>query len=211
MSNPHGGENASTPTYRGAAYLCRGGRPAALSASRSLAELPTREAPQRCLGAVGILDEHDTGVERLTQLRQRHPRALQELPEPPHCGALGVLGLPLTDQEGDAERVVERQRRETDEGGADRGEVALLKGLAEPCVVAALDRHERMFALVSVFPASDGFDAAYAATPERFVRRAPTPPPIPVAAWINKPDSEEVAQGVACLSQQPVRFNLTVR
>jgi len=24
-------------------------------------------------------------------------------------------------------------------------------------------------------------DAAYAATPERFVRRAPTPPPIPVA------------------------------
>ena len=36
-------------------------------------------------------------------------------------------------------------------------------------------------------------DAAYAATPERFVRRAPTPPPIPVAAWINKPDSEEVA------------------
>ena len=36
-------------------------------------------------------------------------------------------------------------------------------------------------------------DAAYAATPERFVRRAPTPPPIPVAAWIHKPDSEEVA------------------
>jgi len=25
------------------------------------------------------------------------------------------------------------------------------------------------------------------------VCRAPTPPPIPVAAWINKPDSEEVA------------------
>ncbi len=36
-------------------------------------------------------------------------------------------------------------------------------------------------------------DAAYAATPERFVRRAPTPPPIPVAAWINKPDTKEVA------------------
>ena len=36
-------------------------------------------------------------------------------------------------------------------------------------------------------------DAAYAATPERFVRRAPTPPPVPAAAWINKPDSEEVA------------------
>jgi len=36
-------------------------------------------------------------------------------------------------------------------------------------------------------------DAAYAATPERFVHRAPTPPPLPVAAWINKPDTEEVA------------------
>jgi putative transposase len=33
--------------------------------------------------------------------------------------------------------------------------------------------------------------AAYAATPERFVRRAPTPPALPTAAWINKPDSEE--------------------
>ncbi len=36
-------------------------------------------------------------------------------------------------------------------------------------------------------------DTAYAATPERFVRRAPTPPPVPVAAWINKPGSEEAA------------------
>jgi len=35
--------------------------------------------------------------------------------------------------------------------------------------------------------------AAYARTPERFVRRAPTPPPVPAAAWINKPDTEEVA------------------
>jgi putative transposase len=36
-------------------------------------------------------------------------------------------------------------------------------------------------------------DAAYATNPERFVRRAPTPPPVPVAAWINKPNSEEAA------------------
>ncbi len=36
-------------------------------------------------------------------------------------------------------------------------------------------------------------DVAYAATPERFVRRAPTPPPVPVAAWINKPDTKEAA------------------
>ena len=36
-------------------------------------------------------------------------------------------------------------------------------------------------------------DAAYAATPERFVRGAPKPPTLPSAAWINKPDDEEVA------------------
>lgn len=35
-------------------------------------------------------------------------------------------------------------------------------------------------------------DAAYAATPERFVRRPPTPPNLPTAAWINKP-TEEIA------------------
>jgi putative transposase len=36
-------------------------------------------------------------------------------------------------------------------------------------------------------------DAAYAATPERFVRRPPRPPALPDAAWINKPTAEEVA------------------
>ncbi len=36
-------------------------------------------------------------------------------------------------------------------------------------------------------------DAAYTATPERFVRHAPTPPPIPAAAWINKPNSQKAA------------------
>jgi putative transposase len=36
-------------------------------------------------------------------------------------------------------------------------------------------------------------DGAYARNPERFVRRAPTPPPVPAAAWINKPDPKEVA------------------
>ena len=35
--------------------------------------------------------------------------------------------------------------------------------------------------------------AAYAATPERFVRRPPTPPQLPAAAWINKPTTEEAA------------------
>ena len=36
-------------------------------------------------------------------------------------------------------------------------------------------------------------DAAYTATPERFARRAPTPPPVPAVAWINKPNTEAVA------------------
>jgi putative transposase len=36
-------------------------------------------------------------------------------------------------------------------------------------------------------------EAAYAATPERFVRRAPAPPELPTAAWINKPETKEVA------------------
>jgi putative transposase len=33
-------------------------------------------------------------------------------------------------------------------------------------------------------------DAAYAAHPERFVRRPPTPPQLPDAAWINKPKED---------------------
>jgi putative transposase len=36
-------------------------------------------------------------------------------------------------------------------------------------------------------------DDAYAATPERFVRRPPRPPELPTAAWINKPDDERAA------------------
>jgi putative transposase len=38
---------------------------------------------------------------------------------------------------------------------------------------------------------SDVLNAAYRATPERFVRRPPRPPALPTAAWINKPDSEK--------------------
>ncbi|MBI2683804.1 MAG: IS3 family transposase [Actinobacteria bacterium] len=36
-------------------------------------------------------------------------------------------------------------------------------------------------------------DAAYAATPERFVQRPPRPPAVPTATWINKPDDQEAA------------------
>src|SRR5216117_1687060 len=36
--------------------------------------------------------------------------------------------------------------------------------------------------------------AAYAAHPERFVRKLPQPPRLPTTAWINKPDTEQTAQ-----------------
>jgi putative transposase len=36
-------------------------------------------------------------------------------------------------------------------------------------------------------------DAAYQRYPERFVRRAPVPPALPTAAWINKPHTKEIA------------------
>jgi putative transposase len=42
---------------------------------------------------------------------------------------------------------------------------------------------------------ADVLNSAYAAHPERFVRRAPVPPEVPTAVWINKPqEREEVAQ-----------------
>lgn len=38
-------------------------------------------------------------------------------------------------------------------------------------------------------------DAAYAAHPERFVRKPPEPPKLPNGSWINKPtDTEETTQ-----------------
>jgi putative transposase len=36
-------------------------------------------------------------------------------------------------------------------------------------------------------------NAAYEATPERFISRAPTAPPVPTAAWINKPTTTKQA------------------
>jgi len=38
---------------------------------------------------------------------------------------------------------------------------------------------------------------AYSAHPERFVRRAPTPPPLPGPAWINRPKEDEDAQTIS--------------
>jgi putative transposase len=36
-------------------------------------------------------------------------------------------------------------------------------------------------------------EAAFERNPERFVRKLPVPPDLPTAAWINKPDTKEVA------------------
>jgi hypothetical protein len=36
-------------------------------------------------------------------------------------------------------------------------------------------------------------EAAYARNPERFVCKSPIPPELPTAAWINKPETKEVA------------------
>lgn len=37
-------------------------------------------------------------------------------------------------------------------------------------------------------------DAAYATSPERFTRRRPEAPKLPVAAWINPPSQEALIQ-----------------
>ncbi len=34
-------------------------------------------------------------------------------------------------------------------------------------------------------------DAAYAANPNRFVRKRPQPPSLPSTSWINRPDDQE--------------------
>jgi hypothetical protein len=39
--------------------------------------------------------------------------------------------------------------------------------------------------------------AAYAAHPERFPRVVPVPPPLPTAAWINKPPAFSALAGPA--------------
>jgi hypothetical protein len=37
-------------------------------------------------------------------------------------------------------------------------------------------------------------EAAYAAHPERFVRKPPTPPALPIVAWINQPEEDPPRQ-----------------
>ncbi len=60
-------------------------------------------------------------------------------------------------------------------------------GLMTPAAVHHGQAHETHAARCDVL------DAAYARTPERFVRRPPRPPALPTAAWINKSANEEAA------------------
>jgi putative transposase len=46
-------------------------------------------------------------------------------------------------------------------------------------------------------------DAAYAAHPERFVRRPPTPPALPTETWINPPARETAAMEAAAMAGAP--------
>ena len=48
---------------------------------------------------------------------------------------------------------------------------------------------------IAAVAAKPKLDSAYAAHPERFVRKPPRPPERPTASWINPPDdTEEAAQ-----------------
>ena len=60
-------------------------------------------------------------------------------------------------------------------------------GLMTPAAVHDGRAHELHAARARVLK------TAYAANPDRFVRGAPTPPTLPTAAWINKPNPKEVA------------------
>lgn len=97
--------------------------------------LATGKLPKRRFGAVWILDQHRKGVERLAHLRKRHFAALKTEPaKPPQCRSLGALGFVLSDEEGDAQGVLEVDGRQARDLGADRGQVPSVKGLLEPLV-----------------------------------------------------------------------------
>ena len=70
---------------------------------------------------------------------------------------------------------------------------ACIDPLAEDMDLTPLLDILRVESVQKVFHAArqDVLTAAYATTPERFVRRPPRPPALPTAAWINKPDNEE--------------------
>jgi hypothetical protein len=54
-------------------------------------------------------------------------------------------------------------------------------------------------------------EAAYARNPERFVCKSPIPPELPTAAWINKPETKEVAHQLRPRSVSPSLTGLVQR
>ncbi len=61
------------------------------------------------------------------------------------------------------------------------------KGSFYPLLAATVFSYFAFEAFLNAARRQVVLDAAYAAHPERFVRRAPIPLPLPSAVWINKP------------------------
>jgi hypothetical protein len=74
-----------------------------------------------------------------------------------------------------------------DEGRYLASERTMYRLLAAPATVHHGHAHQAHAERAHVL------EAAYARTPERFVRQAPTPPPVPTAGWINRPNTDEAA------------------
>jgi len=62
---------------------------------------------------------------------------------------------------------------------------------AEATLAELLDEDADAFAARGVPAAAIDGEGAYAAHPERFVRKPPEPPQIPETSWINRPDQPE--------------------
>jgi len=106
--------------------------------------------PQRRLRAIGILDQRGEGVEGLSDLRERHVSPLKAEPaDPPERSSLAAFRLVIGDKEGYSQGVVKADGRKVRGLGSHRCEVTSIEGVLEPAVRTPLDRHERMFALLS--------------------------------------------------------------
>src|SRR5215218_2660400 len=121
-------------------------RPPSLSAlcRSSLARIPPSGASApvrtvRAINAAQVPRPPFSPVERRLARLERPP------PEPPHRRPLGVVRLLRGDQERYLERGREVYGGELCGGRLNEREVTAGEGVAEPAVVATLDRHECMF------------------------------------------------------------------
>jgi hypothetical protein len=73
------------------------------------------------------------------------------------------------------------------------GKTAKRKEKTMPPILPAVAEQQRDTSIGTLHERQRVLETAYAATPERFVRRPPTPPALPTAARINKPTTQEAA------------------